>query len=160
MAHDSELGWALGVVFRAWQRETEEAVGDLPHGPRGFQILNTLAAGDPPTQASIAMHLGIDRTVLTYVLDDLAEAGLVERTADARDRRVRRLVLTASGRSRLEELRARVAEAEAALFPGLSAEEGASLRTLVERAAAGMHTGDGEHDACRVVQDILSDAAG
>jgi MarR family transcriptional regulator, transcriptional regulator for hemolysin len=158
MAHDSELGWALGVVFRAWQRETEAAVGDLPHGPRGFQILSTLAVGEPPTQAAIATHLGIDRTVLTYVLDDLAAAGLVERTADARDRRVRRLVLTESGRSRLAALRERMDAVEAGLFPGLSASEAASLRALVERAAAGMHTGDGEHDACRVVEDILADA--
>ena len=84
MAHDSELGWALGVVFRAWQRETEEAVGDLPHGPRGFQILSTLATGDPPTQASIAMHLGIDRTVLTYVLDDLAASQNLSRSETLR----------------------------------------------------------------------------
>ena len=162
MAHDSDLGWALGVLFRAWQRETEDAVGDLPHGPRGFQILAALSDGEPPTQAAIALHLGIDRTVLTYLLDDLEAAGLVERTADARDRRVHRLVLTASGRSRLAELRARVVESEGRLFQGLSSDEAASLRALVERAAEGRHAGDGggERSVCRVIDDAVGEAPG
>ena len=42
MATSTDLGWSLGVLFRDWQRSTSEAVGTLPHGPRGFQILEAL----------------------------------------------------------------------------------------------------------------------
>jgi DNA-binding MarR family transcriptional regulator len=158
MADDLDFGWALGVLFRSWQTAVTEAVGALPHGPRGFQILNTLASAEhPPTQAELSMHLAIDRTVLTYVIDDLTAAGLVERRPDARDRRVRRLALTAAGSRRLADLRGRVTDAESGLFPGLAAADAAALRTLLERAAAGLHLGDGEHDACTVVSAILDD---
>jgi DNA-binding MarR family transcriptional regulator len=36
---------------------------------------------------------------MTYLLDSLAEAGLVERRPDPADRRARRIVATARGRS-------------------------------------------------------------
>ncbi|MFB2555043.1 MarR family winged helix-turn-helix transcriptional regulator [Herbiconiux liangxiaofengii] len=162
MADDLDFGWALGVLFRSWQSAVTEAVGELPRGPRGYQILNTLAAdpGRAPTQAELATHLGIDRTVLTYVIDDLVASGLIERRVDARDRRVRRLALTDTGSTRLMALRSRVATAEADLLPGLAPAEAESLRTLLERAAAGVHLGRGEHDACGVVAAILADADG
>ena len=115
---DPSLGWSIGVLFRSWQEGAAQALAGLPHGARGFQILATVAHDEPPTQASLAAHLGIDRTVLTYVLDDLVEAGVLERTVDPADRRVRRLAATASGRELLAELEQRVADAERELWPG------------------------------------------
>src|SRR4051812_41625701 len=105
------LGWSVGVVFRAWQAGMAEAVTNLPHGARGHQILDFVAEGSLPTQSELAAHLGIDRTVLTYVIDDLVAAGLIERQADPADRRVRRLGITAHGSDRLAELDARASEA-------------------------------------------------
>jgi DNA-binding MarR family transcriptional regulator len=158
MADGLDLGWSLGTLFRSWQTTVTGIVGELPHGPRGFQLLGALD-GDrrAPTQAELSAHLAIDRTVLTYVIDDLVAAGLVERRTEERDRRVRRIALTPNGRRRLKSLRAKVDAAESALFPGLSPVEAVTLRALLERAAAGAHLGTGEHDACRVVADILAD---
>ena len=159
-APDVDLGWSLGVLFRAWHRGVTQAVADVPHGARGHQILRTLVRGVEPSQAELAAHLGIDRTVLTYVLDDLVGAGLVERRPDAADRRVRRLALTAAGRDRLAELDAAVERAERDLFAGLPAEDEADLRAVLARAARAVHGAEAGHDACAIVADILADDAG
>jgi DNA-binding MarR family transcriptional regulator len=153
---DPTLGWSIGVLFRSWQDGATRALAGLPHGARGFQILATVAHDEPPTQASLAAHLGIDRTVLTYVLDDLVEHGVLERTVDPTDRRVRRLAATASGRELLAELEQRVADAERDLLAGLSPGEQQQLRTSLYRAASRIHGAEPGHDACSAVADVLT----
>jgi len=157
---DPSLGWAIGLLFRTWQAGAADALSGLPHGARGFQILATVAGAEPPTQAALAAHLGIDRTVLTYVLDDLVVAGLLERKIDASDRRVRRLVATAAGRRQLKAAEKKVFEAEGKLFFGLTPDEQTNLRTLLERAAAQIHQRDPGHDACSVVAEVLTESSG
>ncbi|NQX26090.1 winged helix-turn-helix transcriptional regulator [Microbacteriaceae bacterium VKM Ac-2854] len=152
MSDGSTLGWAFGVLFREWQRRTQDVVDVLPHGPRGFQILDALADMTPPRQGVLAAHLGIDRTVFTYVVDDLVAAGLMERRRDPKDRRVYLLALTDAGVDRVAQLRERVAEAETELLSALGPEQAASLRALAERAAAELRAG--ERDACRVAEEI------
>lgn len=154
-AEDPELGWSLGVLFREWQRRAQAATADLPHGPRGFQILATLD-GATPRQGALAAHLGIDRTVLTYVVDDLEAAGLVARRVDPADRRAQLLALTEAGAARLAALRDAVAASERTLLEGFDAADAAALQALVRRAAMRLHAGDGEHDACRIVADVAA----
>lgn len=156
---DTPLGWSIGVLFRAWQDGVTKALGDLPHGARGFQILLTVTHDEPPTQAALAAHLGIDRTVLTYVLDDLVEAGLLERQVDPADRRVRRLAATATGRTLIADLETRVGAAERQILTGLTDAEQRALRSGLERAAAAIHRGDPGHDACSVAADLLTESS-
>lgn len=153
MADDLELGWSLGVLFREWQRRAQEATASVPHGPRGFQILQTLD-GATPRQGALAAHLGIDRTVLTYVVDDLVEAGLVERRVDPSDRRAQLCALTEHGATTLATLRDAVAASERSLLEGTTGEEAALLERLVRQAAVRLHAGD-DRDACRVVEDVV-----
>jgi MarR family transcriptional regulator, transcriptional regulator for hemolysin len=54
---------------------------------------------EPCSQAALAARLGIDRTVMTYLLDDLVTAGLVERRQDPGDRRTRSVAATEHGRA-------------------------------------------------------------
>ncbi|MGW1544775.1 MarR family transcriptional regulator [Streptomyces sp. NPDC002309] len=51
---------------------------------------------------------GVDRTVMTYLLDDLERAGPVERRPDPSDRRSRHVVATEHGGQRWAELSRRV----------------------------------------------------
>ncbi|WP_175414118.1 MarR family winged helix-turn-helix transcriptional regulator [Agrococcus sp. SGAir0287] len=154
MAEDLELGWSLGVLFREWQRRAQAATASVPHGPRGFQILQTLE-GATPRQGALAAHLGIDRTVLTYVVDDLVDAGLVERRVDPSDRRAQLCALTDAGARTLAALRDAVAASEGALLAGLPERDAAELERLVRRAAIRLHVGD-DRDACRVVADVAA----
>src|SRR3954464_10361758 len=84
---EAELGWALGTVTRNYLRTAGEALTDVPGGPKGYLVLASLGTGEPSTQVALAQHLGVDRTMMTYLLDDLEEAGLVEGRPDPADRR-------------------------------------------------------------------------
>ncbi|MER6206341.1 MarR family transcriptional regulator [Streptomyces sp. NPDC001642] len=126
----------LGLILRRYQQRMERAVEGLPGGLRGYQILAVVAHRDLPNQQAIGIQLAIDRTVLTYQIDALAEAGLVERIPDPADRRARKVVVTSKGAGTLPRFARRVAEAEAELLSGLASHEVDAFRDLVCRLAA------------------------
>jgi DNA-binding MarR family transcriptional regulator len=132
----SDLGWALGVVFRSYVTAANAALADLPGGPRGYQVLAAATRGEPGSQLELAQHLGIDRTVMTYLLDDLEGAGLIERRPDPADRRARRIAPTAPGRDLLGLLDRRLRAAEHEVLAGLESEDDRSVfRTLLRQVA-------------------------
>jgi len=53
----------------------------------------------PPTIGDVAAVLVVDRTTLTANLKPLQRRGLVKVKVDAKDKRSRRLILTAAGRT-------------------------------------------------------------
>ena len=66
-----------------------------------FSLLMSLNRPAPPTLGDVAALLAMDRTTLTAALKPLARRGLVAVKPDARDRRARRLALTAKGHATL-----------------------------------------------------------
>jgi DNA-binding MarR family transcriptional regulator len=155
-ALDDDFGWTLGVVFRAYVKATTVAVGDLPGGHRGYQILTAATRDQPESQSALCQQLGIDRTVMTYLLDDLERASLVERRPAPTDRRTRLVVATETGRARLAELDERLAHAEAHVLTGLSREDQASLKALLRKLAVHANAADPVDSACQAVQDIAA----
>jgi DNA-binding MarR family transcriptional regulator len=139
---EAELGWALSTIMRSYLRVAGESVAGVPGGPRGYLVLATIGQGEPSTQLALAQHLGVDRTVMTYLLDDLEDAGLVERRPDPADRRARRVSVTQAGLSRLNELRCGLHKAEDGLLEPLETEERAVLRDLLHRLATTMAPGN------------------
>jgi DNA-binding MarR family transcriptional regulator len=150
----ADLGWALSVVLRAYVKAAGAATAALPGGPRGYQVLAAAAREEPGSQSALAHRLGIDRTVMTYLLDDLAAAGLVERRPDPADRRSRRVVATAHGRRVLADLERRLHHAEDHLLAGLDAAERTTLRSLLGRVAADANDLDPVANACDAVEEI------
>jgi DNA-binding MarR family transcriptional regulator len=156
-ALSDDLGWALGVVFRSYAKAANSAFCDVPGGPRGYQVLAATARSDPRSQLELASHLGVDRTVMTYLLDDLEKAGLIERRPDPADRRARRIAATASGRRLLEERSQRLAAAEDQVLSGLDSEQDrVAFRALLRRLATQAGPLDPGHGAC----DLARHAAG
>jgi DNA-binding MarR family transcriptional regulator len=150
----ADLGWGLAVVFRAYVKAADTATEGVPGGHRGYQVLCAAARDEPGSQAAMAQRLGIDRTVMTYLLDDLEGAGLVERQPDPADRRSRRVVATARGRAVLGDLDARFARAEQHLLAGLDAGQQAAFRTLLGDLATHVNDLDPVATACDAVEDI------
>jgi DNA-binding MarR family transcriptional regulator len=146
--HHSLFGWSLAALLREWSARVDAAADDVPQGTRGYQLLTAVVHGNLPSQAALASTLGIDRTVMTYLLDAFEGCGLVERQLDPADRRARRIVATDKGLEVLAAMDARVAAAEEELLSGLEPGQRALLRELLERAATG--TGPDE-DPCRTV---------
>ena len=130
-----DLGWALGALIRSYRESIAPALGDFPHGARGYETVRQLLKGGEPNQLSLANHLGIDRTVMTYLLDDLVDAGFVERRPNPKDRRQRLVVATPEGQRAVERLCQQVVAAEQAMLAGLTDDEQALFRHLLTNAA-------------------------
>ena len=130
-----DLGWGLGVVLRAYAKAAHAAVADLPGGPRGYQVLSAAAQGAVGSQLALAQHLGVDRTVMTYLLDDLEGAKLIERRPDPADRRARRIVATQHGTELLATLNDRLRAAEAHLLAPLDPQTRETFRAQVRLLA-------------------------
>jgi DNA-binding MarR family transcriptional regulator len=73
--------------------------------------------GEPRSQRDLAQCLHFDASNVTDIIDRLEERGLVVRTIDPHDRRVRRLVLTPEG----EALRAKLFDQALAGAPPVTA---------------------------------------
>ena len=135
LALETDLGWAIRLVSTAFSRVATESVTGLPGGPRGYLVLVALAGGEPPTQLALAKEVSLDRTVMTYLLDDLEAHGLVSRSPDPRDRRARLVLITDVGRTRLQQVRQSLSAAEARLLADLDDQDAETLRALLSRVA-------------------------
>jgi DNA-binding MarR family transcriptional regulator len=155
-ALSDDLGWALGVLFRAYSKAANAAVADIPGGPRGYQVLTAVSRSDPRSQLELANHLGLDRTVMTYLLDDLERAGLIERRPDPADRRARRIVATAAGSELGCRLAKRLMAAEEHVLAGLDTPgERDAFRALLQRLATRANDLDPVHNACDLAKLAL-----
>ncbi|WP_235882232.1 MarR family winged helix-turn-helix transcriptional regulator [Streptomyces apricus] len=136
LALDTDLGWAIRMVSSAFRRVATDSVTDVPGGARGYLVLVALAGGnEPPSQLALAKEVSLDRTVMTYLLDDLEAHELVTRRPDPRDRRVRQVLITDTGRARLDRVRQSLVAAEGRLLADLDHQDARQLRTLLARVA-------------------------
>ena len=153
---ETELGWSLQAMYLGFTRTATDAVSAVPGGPRGYQVLVAITTEQPDSQLALAKRLGIDKTAMTYVVDALENAGLVERRLDPRDRRARQVVPTDTGRALLHNARRALRAVEASLMDELSAAEQQQLRHLLARAALGIGQADAPSDAARPEQPIAA----
>lgn len=130
------LGWLLAQVLRASNEAVDRAVAGFPHGSRGYQALCGAAHRSARNQAELAAQLGLDRTVMVRLVDDLSGAGMVERVQDPADRRGRLVRATPAGFARLAAMQDAIEAAESELLAALPTEEQARLRTLLSALAS------------------------
>ena len=149
-----DLGWGLGTIFRAYVKAAHGAVADLPGGPRGYQVLSAAARGTVASQLALAQYLGVDRTVMTYLLDDLEAAGLIERRPDPADRRARRIVATRKGHELLASLDGALRSAEAQLLAPLGAETRDTFRGQVRLLATRLDALDPPASPCDLADEV------
>lgn len=131
-----DLGWALAIMTRSYRRAAEAAFAAVPGGPRGYQVLMMAAGSECNNQRVVAEQLGLDKTVLTYLLDDLEKAGLVLRRPDPADRRSRQIVLTGTGSEVLATATADLTAAERELLADLDTDDATTLRRLLATVAS------------------------
>ncbi len=149
----------LGVVFRAYAKAADHVLGDLPGGPRGYQVLSA-AIGEPPrNQGAIGADLGIDRTILTYLIDDLERAELVARRPDPADRRSRLVVATAKGHETWQARRDALRRVEAHVLGALPPADAESFRVLLQAVACGAQARDPLTDLCEAVTEARTGEA-
>jgi DNA-binding MarR family transcriptional regulator len=95
---DSCLCLHLQRAARALARRFDEALRPVGLTSGQFSLLMSLNRAEPPTMGQVSVLLAMDRTTLTANLKPLERRELVSVTIDAKDRRARRMHLTAAGR--------------------------------------------------------------
>jgi DNA-binding MarR family transcriptional regulator len=151
-----DLGWSLGVIFRAYVKATSDAVASVPGGHRGFQVMAAAARSRVQSQSALAQQLGIDRTVLTYLIDDLERFGLVERRPNPDDRRNRQIWPTERGAEALDIFESRLDAAETHVLSALSESDRETFKALLRQVASHVNAADPVGSACEVVEDLKS----
>ncbi|MFF0383385.1 MarR family winged helix-turn-helix transcriptional regulator [Streptomyces sp. NPDC004286] len=104
----------------------------------GYAVLGALGDGPVRTQAALCATIGADKTRIIATLDRLQEAGLISRSPDPADRRVRLLSITEEGREVLRSVRAGIRAGEDRMLAVLpAADRRTFLRVLNALAGAG-----------------------
>jgi DNA-binding MarR family transcriptional regulator len=122
----------FGVVQRMKQHSARQAA---EWEMSVAQVRALYALREPLSMRELADRLYLDPSNLTALVDRLEALGLVERTADAEDRRVKRLVITQKG----VELSGKIIDAvfaESPVFDALDAREQRQLLDLLARLVA------------------------
>jgi DNA-binding MarR family transcriptional regulator len=86
---------------RALARRFDDALRPVGLTQGQFSLLMSLNRPAPPTIGDVSALLALDRTTLTANLKPLERRGLVRVNVDRKDKRSRRLTLTAAGRALL-----------------------------------------------------------
>jgi DNA-binding MarR family transcriptional regulator len=108
-------------------------------------MLSHLAASEGQSQQALSIALGIHRSAVVALVDDLEHRGLAERRRDPLDRRAYTLYLTPPGRAVLADLQRIAEQHEAKLLTALDASERSQLISLLQRVAESQGLAAGVH---------------
>jgi DNA-binding MarR family transcriptional regulator len=138
-------GFLLVQVGTHAHRLFAERLARLDLHPRHFGMLNHLAASEGQSQQALSIALGIHRSAVVALVDDLEQRGLAERRRDPVDRRAYTLYLTPPGRDVLADLQRIAEQHEAELLTALEASERSQLISLLQRVAESQGLAAGVH---------------
>jgi DNA-binding MarR family transcriptional regulator len=138
-------GFLLVQLGTHEHRRFAERLAGLGLHPRHFGMLSHLAAAEGGSQQALSNALGIHRSAVVALVDDLEQRGLAERRRDPDDRRAYTLYLTAHGRDVLADLERLADERESELLIALDAADRSRLIALLQRVAESQGLTAGVH---------------
>jgi len=120
-------GFLLWRATLRWQRATTAALRPLGLTHVQFVLLAAVwwlsdhpeTSSQPPSQRQVADHAGADVMMTSQVLRALEKRGLVIRTPDGTDTRIKRLTVTPAGRQLAPQAVTVVEAADAEFFDGV-----------------------------------------
>jgi DNA-binding MarR family transcriptional regulator len=134
VALNDRLGYLIKHAHQRLNELTSRALAPLGITGRECAVLLVIDDRIPLSQQDVAQQLGVDRTTMVALLDELETKGFVERRQDLEDRRRNVVAVTKHGRAVLQKAASATADAEreffASLTPDAAAEFTRALRTL------------------------------
>jgi len=130
--HDKAF-WLLGRAALDAQRFTGEQLVAAGMRRGFYAVLATLAEVGPSSQAEIGRRLGLDRSDMVAILNDLEAEGFVIRQRDPTDRRRNSVMITKSGKTALARFDRAIVQAEKAFLSTLDDAEQKEFVALLQR---------------------------
>ncbi|MCF6468315.1 MarR family transcriptional regulator [Nonomuraea sp. MG754425] len=133
------LGMLLAEVHNQSRVRLNQALRPLGLNVRGLALLLALPVYGPVSQSDLIGHMGIDKSTMVRLIDELEEGGLVSRERAPQDRRAYSIVLTSRGEQTLAQAREATEQVGDHLFGWLAEPDRQHLvellRGLAERTA-------------------------
>jgi DNA-binding MarR family transcriptional regulator len=120
-------------VYKAQMRSILSEVSSHESTPSRVMVVVVLRRNGPLPMGSIAMHVGLPKSNITALVDDLEAEGVLRRKPDEADRRITQVELTAKGRALCAREYDAYEQSLAALFDVLPAAERAAMLSGFER---------------------------
>ena len=123
---------------RVWRRHADAVAAEFGlTEATALPMLHLARMEKEPRQADLAQAMGIERPSVAWLVDQLCEAGLVERRGDPSDKRARIVHLTDKGRAVTQAIQDRLETQRRAVMAAVSRQDiEAGLRVLEAVAAA------------------------
>jgi MarR family transcriptional regulator, transcriptional regulator for hemolysin len=129
--------WLLMQVARGIHVKLDEVVREHGIGLRAQVVLAEIARVPDSCQLELARSVAIDKSSLVAVLDELEAARLIQRKADAKDRRTKRLQPTAKGLTALRTTTRAIERVMDSVFADVPAHERNTFLSVLRRLATG-----------------------
>jgi MarR family transcriptional regulator, lower aerobic nicotinate degradation pathway regulator len=126
--------YAIGQLHRAAKARLDSALGGQGLSLRTHAVLVCLDEYGELSQQQVADYVGIDRSDLVKLIDQLEARGQVARRPDLADRRRHVLSLTPAGKRAIRQADQIIEQATEDIFGNLSAQELHTLHRLTLRA--------------------------
>ena len=125
---DRNIGFLLHDVARLMRTDYDRKMRHLGLTRSQWWVLTYLYFNEGITQSELSGLLDVERATLGRLLDRLGEKGWVERRADPKDRRLKRVYLTGEVEGLMRTMRAMAAEVRGQAFDGI---DQAAQETLI-----------------------------
>lgn len=130
---ESLIGYNLKRAYVIVQEDFRKTLGEGGLSPRSFAALSLVISSPKITQSALARALGVERSGMVAIIDDLQHRELLERAGVPGDKRAQALLPTANGKRIYKAALAAVAKHEEKLFGVFNNEEQALLVDLLRR---------------------------
>lgn len=127
------VGYNLKRAYLIVLEDFRAALGEDGLAPRVFSALSLIVQFPDITQSALAKMLGIERSGLVAIIDELERRKFVHRTAVPNDRRVQALVPSEAGSKTYHVALEAVRRHETELLSDLSCEEKDTLLKLLRK---------------------------
>lgn len=118
-----------------------EVCGETGLTPIQFAILSGIEFQPGLEQVQLSKLAGVDRTTIGNVLSRLESRGYIERRPDDKDRRIKRLFMTAEGSGALHAIRPLVEQVQDLLLAPLEEDERKEFTRLLIKLVLGNNEG-------------------
>jgi len=127
------VGYNLKRAYMLVRSDFRTSMGKDGLSPTSLSVLSAVVQMPQITQSELAKQLGIERSGLVSIIDDLESRTYVARTPVPGDRRIQALVPLPKGKSAYKQTLKRVRAHEEALFTNISAAEKKQLLVLLRK---------------------------